>query len=55
MPGNLRAGVYWVDVTERQGVVARDAGRCVLIADLETQRTDCRKTARIIMKVWKIG
>lgn len=50
MPGNLGAGMYWVDVTERQGVIARDAGSCVLTADLEAQRTDCRTAARIIMR-----
>lgn len=47
--------MYWLIVTERQGVVARDGGRCVLIADLEAQRTDCRKAARIILRVLKIG
>lgn len=50
MPGNLGAGVCWVDVTERQGVIACDAGRCVLTAGLEAQRKDCRKAARIIMR-----
>jgi len=50
MPENFGAGVYWVDVTEKQGVIARDAGRCFLTTDLEAQRTDCRKAARIIMR-----
>lgn len=39
-----------MDVTKRQGTIAREAGRCVLTADLEAQRTDCKKAARIIMR-----
>lgn len=36
-------------VTVKQGVIVRDAGRCVLVADLEAHRTECRREARIIL------
>ena len=40
-----------MDGTERQGAIARDAGSCVLVTDLEAHRADWNRAARIILKV----
>lgn len=49
MPGYRGAGVDRVDVTEKQGAIARDAGSCVLVTDLEAHRTDWNRAVRIIL------
>lgn len=54
MPENLGDGVYWVDERDREGVVNREAGSCVRTADLEAHRTDCKKAARIMLKVVEV-
>ena len=38
-----------MDVTERQGAIAREAGSCVLLSDLEAHRMDWRRVGRIIL------
>lgn len=40
-----------MDVTEKQGAIARDDGSCVLVTDLEAHRTDWKRAVRIILIV----
>ena len=44
-----------MDVTEKQGAIVRDAGSCVLVADLEAHRMDWRRVARIILNAMVPG
>ena len=44
-----------MDVTEKQGAIARDAGSCVLVTDLEAHRTDWKRAVRIILNVLMSG
>ena len=55
MAGYREAGVDRVDVTERQEAIARDAGSCVLVTDLEAHRTDWKRAVRIILNVVMLG
>ena len=38
-----------MDVTEKQGAIARVAGSCIFVTDLEAHRTDWRRAERIIL------
>lgn len=40
-----------MDVTEKQGAIARDDGSFVLVTDLEAHRTDWKRAVRIILIV----
>ena len=40
-----------MDVTEKQGAIARDDGSCALVTDLEAHRTDWKRAIRIILIV----
>ena len=38
-----------MEVTEKQGAIARDAGSCIFVTDLEAHRTDWKRAVRIIL------